>query len=209
MSWPQPSSCITVEPLARFPVNPRPPLLLSLSIWPGFWLVFCAEHLSGTVSPTWISWSPAQRLGDEASTRWEDSWAQSLVDAGCQENDALCLLERLPLWLPRPMSTCHAPVDHQLFRRKLLQSCDDLIWLPYRPQNMIPPRSLWVLQIYWQRTFYTQDKLLIIKQTCFSVPGPYFMTDGSQPSGLATQTKGIQKLSHSLELPPSILDNTP
>ena len=99
---------------------------------------------------------------------------------------ALCLMEQLPLWLPHPMSTCHAPVDHQLLCRKVLQSCDDLICLPYRPQNMILLRSLWVLQIYWQMTFYTQDKLLIIKETCFSVPGPYFTTDGSQPSGLAT-----------------------
>lgn len=45
-----PTSCATVEPLVGCPLNLWLPLLLSLSIWPGFQLTFSVGHLSGAGS---------------------------------------------------------------------------------------------------------------------------------------------------------------
>ena len=99
---------------------------------------------------------------------------------------ALCLMCQLSLWPHHPDEhvpcTCGSPAA--------LSRGSPILWwpnqLPNLPQNMISLRSLWILQINSQRTSYTQDKLLIIKQSCSSVPGPYFTTDGSQLSGLPT-----------------------
>lgn len=65
-SWPQTTNCTTVEPLVRCPLNPRPLLLLSLSIWPDFWLVFSAGHLSGAVCPHGSCGPVPRGWGEEA-----------------------------------------------------------------------------------------------------------------------------------------------
>lgn len=154
------TSCATVEPLVRCPPNPRPPLLLSLSIWPGSQLTFSAGTCLG-LDPHLDLVVFVYRLGEEALIPWDDSWAHSYVGTDCQKDGIICLMCQLSLCLSQPDEhLLPTTVDQQLLSREALQSCDNLIWHPNLPHNLILLKSLWVLYMSSQRTSRHKRSLL-------------------------------------------------
>lgn len=70
------------------------------------------------------------------------------------------------------MSTFHTLADHQLLSREILQSYNDLIWLSYLPHNFDIAKVSVDLENSSQRISYTHKKILVIKQSCSSIPDP-------------------------------------
>ena len=70
------------------------------------------------------------------------------------------------------MSTFHISVDHQLLSREVLQSCNDLIWFSNLPHNFDIAKVSVDLENSSQSVSYTHKKILVIKQSCSSIPEP-------------------------------------